>query len=87
VDKKDFTLYAYEKLLLSFVADGYSFQAFEEFLQAPKEKTVVLRHDVDLKAINSLHTAQIEHELGIKASYYFRVVPQSTQPQIIRKIV
>jgi hypothetical protein len=47
-------------------------------------KYILLRHDVDLKAANSLATAQIEHELGIFASYYFRVVPQSNQPDIIR---
>ena len=49
-------------------------------------KYILLRHDVDLKAANSLATAQIEHELGIQASYYFRVVPQSNQPDIIRAI-
>ena len=49
-------------------------------------KFILLRHDVDLKAANSLATAQIEHELGISASYYFRVVPQSNQPDIIRAI-
>lgn len=49
-------------------------------------KYIILRHDVDLKAANSLATAQIEHELGICASYYFRVVPQSNQPEIIRAI-
>lgn len=49
-------------------------------------KYILLRHDVDLKAANSLATAQIEHELGIQASYYFRVVPQSNQPHIIRAI-
>ena len=49
-------------------------------------KYIILRHDVDLKAANSLATAQIEHELGISASYYFRVVPQSNQPDIIRAI-
>ena len=49
-------------------------------------KYILLRHDVDLKAANSLATAQIEHELGIRASYYFRVVPQSNQPEIIRAI-
>ena len=47
---------------------------------------ILLRHDVDLKAANSLATAQIEHELGVRASYYFRVVPQSNQPEIIRAI-
>ena len=50
------------------------------------DKFILLRHDVDLKAANSLRTAQIEHELGIQASYYFRVVPQSNQPDIIRAI-
>jgi hypothetical protein len=49
-------------------------------------KYILLRHDVDLKAANSLATARIEHELGIRASYYFRVVPQSNQPHIIRAI-
>ena len=49
-------------------------------------KYIILRHDVDLKAANSLATARIEHELGIRASYYFRVVPQSNQPDIIRAI-
>ena len=49
-------------------------------------KFILLRHDVDLKAANSLATALIEHELGICASYYFRVVPQSNQPDIIRAI-
>lgn len=47
---------------------------------------IILRHDVDLKAQNSVATAQIEHNLGIKASYYFRVVPQSDNPQCIQAI-
>lgn len=84
---RDFTLKKY-KLLVSGLKDaGYSFQTFEEFIQAPKEKVVILRHDVDLKAINSLRTAEIENQLGAKASYYFRVIPQSNQPEIIKQIV
>lgn len=55
-------------------------------LIASSPKYILLRHDVDLKAANSLATAQIEHELGLQASYYFRVVPQSNQPDIIRAI-
>jgi len=47
---------------------------------------VILRHDVDLKAANSLATAKIEHDLEIHASYYFRVVPQSNVPEIINAI-
>jgi len=82
----DFTLKKYASLLNTLISKGYSFQTFEQFLQSSKEKVIVLRHDVDLKAINSLRTAQIEHSLGIKASYYFRVIPQSNQPQIIKNI-
>ena len=56
-------------------------------MQNPAEgKVIVLRHDVDLKAENSLATAKIEHSLGICASYFFRVVPQSDKPHIIKEI-
>ena len=41
---------------------------------------------MDLKAENSLATAQIEHSLGVQASYYFRIVPQSNKPEIIKQI-
>ena len=41
---------------------------------------------MDLKAENSLATARIEHGLGVKASYYFRIVPQSNKPDIIKEI-
>ena len=59
--------------------------------QGPNEiesptKYIILRHDVDLKAENSVETAKIEHSLGIKASYYFRVVPDSDKPECIRAI-
>lgn len=83
---KDFTLIKYRSLLEALLEAGYSFQSFAEFLVQPNDKAIVLRHDVDLKAINSLRTAEIEHQLGVKASYYFRVVAQSDKPEIIRSI-
>jgi len=57
----------------------------EQHKKLPK-KFIILRHDVDSRAANSLETAKIEHSLGICASYYFRVVPQSNKPQIIKQI-
>lgn len=83
----DFTLTTYKSLLIALLEAGYTFQTFEAFLQSPKEKIIVLRHDIDLKAKNALQIAQIEYNLGIKASYYFRVIPQSNQPEIIKAIV
>ena len=66
----DFTLKKYRELLV--VLKGYG--------------EISLRHDVDLRPENSLQTALIEHELGWKATYYFRAVPESWDEEIIRKI-
>jgi len=84
---KDFTLKAYKQLLLSIKQSGYSFITFEDWCDGNfKGRNVILRHDVDLKAENSLAIARIEAEIGIPATYYFRVVPQSNQPEIILSI-
>ena len=83
----DFTLKTYRNLLLALLNAGYTFYTFENWCDGKaKGKYVILRHDVDLKAGHSLATAQIEAKLGIVASYYFRVVPQSNQPEIIKAI-
>lgn len=85
--QRDFTLKIYKQLLEIILKNGYHFFTFEDWCSNRAfGKYVILRHDVDLKAINSLHTAEVEHSLGIRASYYFRVVPQSNQPEIISKI-
>ena len=87
----DFTLLTYRQLLETLKECGYTFITFKQYCQTPveqlPERFIILRHDVDLRAKNSLATAQIEHEFGLQASYYFRVVPESNQPDIIRKIV
>jgi len=84
---KDFKLDTYKQLLLSIQQSGYSFFTFEDWCDGKAQgKYVILRHDVDLKAKNSLAVARIEAELGICATYYFRVVPQSNQPEIILSI-
>lgn len=66
----DFTLSKYKELLLAL--KGYG--------------DVMLRHDVDMKPQNSLRIAQIEKELGWKATYYFRAVPESWDDSIILEI-
>jgi hypothetical protein len=83
----DFSLNIYKALLVAILQADYLFYTFEEWCDGKANgRFVILRHDVDLKAANSLATAQIEAQLGIRASYYFRVVPQSNQPEIIRAI-
>ena len=83
---KDFTLEIYEKLLTSLKKSQFEFQTFEEFLKAPKKRVVVLRHDVDDKKYNSLEFAKIQNSMGISATYFFRIVPQSFDASVINEI-
>ena len=87
----DFTLRKYTQLLEVFKKAGYNFLTFQYYCEHKTELDaspfVILRHDVDLKAENSLAVARIEHKHGIKASYYFRVVEQSNMPEIIKAVV
>lgn len=85
----DFNLKKYRLLLETLQKEDYAFLRFEDYCKNKASlpaKFVILRHDVDLKAANSLATAKIEADLDIKATYYFRVVPQSNRPEIIRQI-
>ena len=86
----DFTLKKYSELLRVLKDAGYRFVTFEQYCSEKAglqdEKFVILRHDVDAKPKNSLATAEIEHSVGIKATYYFRVVRQSNKPEIIKAI-
>lgn len=83
----DFTLNKYAELVKTLISSGYETITFEEYMNGSRpDKFVILRHDVDLKANNSLQTAKIEHSQGAKAVYYFRVIPESNQPEIIKGI-
>lgn len=86
----DFTLEKYSELLQALDDKSYQFVTFGQYCDQKEalsdNRFVILRHDVDLKAENSLVTAKIEHALEKQASYYFRVVEQSNKPEIIKAI-
>lgn len=82
----DFTLTKYERLLTSLADQKYRFQTFQQFISAPENKAIVLRHDVDLRPENSLTFARIQHRYGVKGVYYFRAVPESWDEKIIGEI-
>lgn len=85
---KDFTLSIYRKLLESALAAGYELTSFQAFIQNQytKEKVFILRHDVDKLPNNSLDTAKLQADLGVKGTYYFRVVKESYHPEVIQAI-
>ncbi len=82
----DFTVKTYKELLSALIKQQYHFQHFSEFILAPKERSIVLRHDVDLLPFNSLAFAKIQAENNVKASYYFRAVPESWNEDVIKEI-
>ena len=84
-----FTLDIYKILLDRFSKKGDIFKSFENFVLHPEpcKKRIVLRHDVDRIPYNALKMAEIEHNFGIQSTYYFRIVKESYNPEIIRKII
>ena len=88
----DFTLTTYRLLLEALKKRNYTFFPFSAFLETKSSlanrnsSIIILRHDVDRLPGNSLATARIENEMGIRGSYYFRIVQESFNEKIIKRI-
>jgi len=85
----DFTLKTYKQLLQTLLSKSYTFLTVEEYFisaSSPSHPRILMRHDVDRKPQNSLRMAKLEHELGVKSTYYFRTIPKTFKPEIIKKI-
>lgn len=83
----DFTLRKYNSLLRAFSESGYRIVTVRQYLeQKPDGKVLILRHDVDEQPQNALKMAMSENGMGIDATYYFRRVPKSDHPDIIRSV-
>ena len=64
---------------------GYVFITFNEYLQNKnRKKFVILRHDVEKHYQNALKFAEIQHEMGISGSYFFRMSDHYDE-DVIRK--
>jgi hypothetical protein len=74
------------KLYNSFKAQGYAFITFEEYLlNKDSKKFVILRHDVEKHYHNALTMATLQHRMGIKGTYFFRMSAYYDEV-VIRKI-
>ncbi|NLD47945.1 MAG: hypothetical protein GX660_12240 [Clostridiaceae bacterium] len=83
---RDFTIRTYKLLLSALKENGYLFKPFRDFIKNPASRCIILRHDVDARKMNSLVCARLENEMGIKGTYYFRIVSGSFDEKIIRQI-
>lgn len=84
---RDFNLKIYSSLLNELKSSSFEFYPYKEFYaQNPGSQAVVLRHDVDARKENSLAFAKIQHAMGIRGTYYFRMIPASYDETIIREM-
>ena len=96
----DFTLKVYKRLLKNLLSNHYSFHTLQDFIKlftsSPTHPvtsslrhlvtpSLIIRHDVDRCPQNALKMAELEAEMSIKASYYFRI-PKTFKPEIIKQI-
>lgn len=85
----DFTLAAYRRALAAAQEAGYRTMAVIDWFDgagADADAALVLRHDVDRRPRNALAMAAMEAAMGVRSSYYFRMVPVSFVPAIIEEI-
>jgi hypothetical protein len=84
----DFTLEAYERILKAGLEARYAMYPVSDWHDLPKDKRrgIMLRHDVDRRPQNALEMARAENRLGIRSTYYFRILPCAFVPDIISAI-
>jgi hypothetical protein len=69
----DFTIKKYKELISALKDTGYEFVTYAEYCEGLRaDKLVVMRHDVDRSVERARRLAEVENEMGVKASYYFR---------------
>lgn len=68
----DFTFYNYQRLVRMAVNKGFKFILHkDEFVL--ERKDVIWRHDVEFEPDLALKMAQIEHNEGVKSTYFFQL--------------
>lgn len=68
----DFTLENYRRLIILAKDKGFQFILHKDEYVAER-KDVIWRHDVEFEPDIALRMAKIEHEEGVKASYFFQL--------------
>jgi len=88
--KLDFTYFKYIKFCKTLCNSNLIIITLEDYLSMEKapEKFAIIRHDIDdeVDLTYAMKMAKTEHELGIKATYYFRTNEKVFNAQYIKDI-
>jgi hypothetical protein len=68
-----FTVAHYREIIERALDLGYEFSTISEHESVQSPRLILMRHDIDLSLENCLRFARIEHELGVRATYFVRV--------------
>ncbi len=84
----DFTLKAYRNLVENVLNTEHTPATVRSFMkqEVKGDKIVVLRHDVDRRPNNALKMAELEASMGVQSTYYFRYMPHTFKPNLIKAI-
>jgi len=85
----DYSFSIYSAKINSLLKQGFLFPTLHEYVASPQEKVraIILRHDVEANYPHALRFAQIQHSIGIRGTYYFRLFPLAENEKIIKQIV
>lgn len=64
----EFTHDAYRNLILKSLKNGYNLTFYQDIDKF--DKAIILRHDIDFSPRKALDIAKIEHQLGVKSTYF-----------------
>ena len=84
--ERDFTLKKYRKLCLAVKEAGYLPLRVRDYLSDSGVNCIILRHDVDRSPQSAFAMAELESELGICSTYYFRTTEGVFLHEIIKEI-
>ena len=85
----DFSASMYERLCVALDQAGYISRQFAHYPSLDVDSRipfVILRHDVDRYPKTAIRLAEIEHDHGITATYFFRMVPGAFDANVIKRV-
>ena len=85
---RDFTHKSYANYIKAIQKSYPNILRFDEFFcMDPKpDSFCLIRHDVDRRPKKALQMAQLENQMGIRATYYFRAKKNVFRPDIIQAV-
>jgi len=86
LEKLDFSLPKFRQICESISRNYPTITVLDYFEKRHPDKFIIMRHDIDRFPGNALKTAKVEHELGIRATYYFRSNNGIFHTKIIKQI-